>query len=120
MKHIGIALAVIVLLAIGAFSFGNNQDASAQNVAIDDEGNVFAGKAVIITASPGVAGEPQQNVRVESLAGRKFLVYPVSSDDGESYDYWRAADEISRIRVFDTIEAATAYYESRSDKGLFH
>ena len=80
----------------------------------------FAGKAVIITATPGVAGEPQWKIRVESLAGCEYLVYQVNTDRGETYDYWRAADELSRIRVFDTMEKASAYYDSCVEKGLFY
>ena len=120
MKQIAITLATAALLATGALTFANSQDASAQKVAGEGSEDVFVGKAVIITATPGVAGEPKQNIRVENLAGRKFLIYKVNTDSGESYDYWRAADEISRIRVFDTMEEATAYYKSRREKGVFH
>jgi hypothetical protein len=120
MKRLAIFLAAVTILAAAAFTFANNQDAAAQDIADDASHNVFAGKAVIITATPGVAGEPKQNIRIESLAGREYLVYQVNTDGGENYDYWRAVDEISRIRVFNTMEEATAYYNSRRAKGVFH
>lgn len=120
MKQLAITFGAFAILATGALMFINNQDAAAQSITDDGSENVLEGKAVIITATQGFAGEPKQNVRVESLAGREYLVYQVNTDSGETYDYWRAADEISRIRVFETMDEATAYYESRKEKGAFH
>jgi hypothetical protein len=120
MKNLVISIAALTVLATGALLLANNQDASAQNVASDATKNPFAGKAVIITATPGVAGAPKQNIRIERLGGREYLVFLAETDNGETYDYWRAMDEISRIRVFETMDAATTYYESRREKGVFH
>jgi hypothetical protein len=120
MKPLAISLAAVAILTTGALMSASNHDVSAQGIVDDASKNVFAGKAVIITATPGVAGEPKQNIRVERLAGREYLVYQAETDSGEMYDYWRAIDEISRIRVFDTMDAATTYYKSRSEKGVFH
>lgn len=120
MKQLVVSVVTVAILATGALMFTNNQDVSAQSIADDVSTNVFAGKAVIITATPGVAGEPKQNIRVERLAGREYLVYQAETESGETFDYWRAIDEISRIRVFDTMDAATTYYKTRSEKGVFH
>jgi len=119
MKQISVVIVSIVAIAIGALYFANDQPALAQQN-VPASGNVFAGKAIIITPTVGVAGKPKQDVRIEMLADRKFLVYSVNDDGDESFDYWMAADQVSRIRVFPNMDAATAYYDSRREKGVFH
>lgn len=117
MKQIGIFTAVVVALAVGAVSFASNQETETKQPPNSE--SVFAGKAIIITPTVGIAGQPKENVRVELLAGRKYLVYEVKDEEG-AYDYWMAADQVSRIRVFPTMKDATAFYDRRSEKGVFH
>lgn len=119
MKQIWIGGVTVAALALVALSFASNQHAVAQQ-GIEGPENVFAGKAIIITPTVGVAGRPKENVRVEVLADRNFLVYRVSDEDKGAYDYWMAADQVSRIRVFSNMEEATAFYDSRREKGVFH
>ena len=96
MKNFVICIAVLTVLATAALMIESNQDASAQDLASDAKENPFAGKAVIITATPGVAAAPMQDIRIERLGGREYLVYLAETDNGETYEYWRAMDEISR------------------------
>lgn len=117
MKLIGIFGAFAVALAIGAIAYANNQGAQTKQVLGSE--NVFAGKAIIITPTVGLAGSPKENVRVEILADRKFLVYTVKDDNG-AYENWMAADQVSRIRAFATMKEATAFYDRQREKGNFH
>ena len=117
MKQIGIFAAFAVALAITAIAYANNQ--GAENKQVLGAENVFAGKAIIITPTVGIAGTPKENVHVEILADRKFLVYKVKGEEGE-YENWMAADQVSRIRVFPSMEEATAFYDRHSEKGVFH
>lgn len=117
MKEIGIFVAFVLALVISALAYANNQEAETKQVLRPE--NVFAGKAIIITPTVGLAGRPKENVRVETFADRKFLVYTVSDDDG-AYENWMAADQVSRIRAFPTMKEATEFYERQIEKGNFH
>lgn len=117
MKQIGILSAFVVAFSIAALSFANSPQKEAEQER--DPGNVFAGKAIIITPTVGVAGTPREGIRIELLADRKFLVYSVNDDD-TAYDYWMAADQISRLRVFPDMKEATAFYDRNREKGVFH
>lgn len=117
MKQFWICGAFGAALALAALSFSSNHYATAQQGTEGAE-NVFPGKAVIITPTVGVAGAPKENVRVEVLADRKYIVYQVTDDDNRTYDYWMAVDQVSRIKVFPNMEEATAFYDSRHGKGV--
>lgn len=116
MKQIGIFAAFALALVISAIAYANNQDAETKQAHRTE--NVFAGKAIIITPSVGLAGSPKENVRVEILADRKYLVYTVKDDD-EEYENWMAADQVSRIRAFPTMKEARAFYERQKLLGNF-
>ncbi len=117
MKQIGIIAAFALALVISAIAYANNQDAETKEVLRSE--NVFAEKAIIITPTVGLAGSPKENVRVEILADRKFLVYTVKDDDG-AYENWMAADQVSRIRAFPTMKEATEFYERQKENCNFH
>ena len=117
MKQIRLVIVFTIALTCGALWFANSNDATAQQN-VQNPSDVFAGKAIIITPKGSVSGKPKQNVRVESLADRKFLVYQVNDDGQKPFDYWLAADEVSRIRVFSNMDDANAFHESQNAKGV--
>ena len=115
MKQIGLVIICTIALSVGLLWFANSNGATAQQN-VQNPSNVFAGKAIIISLNDGVGGKPKQNVRVETLADRKFLVYQVHEDGQKPFDYWLAADQVSRIRVFPNMDDANAFHESQLAK----
>ena len=64
------------------------------------------GKTVII-GRPGFT--PTQEVSLEVIGERQFLVVPRKGDDGLTYDYWTPLDSVGSLLVFDDMEDAVKY-----------
>ncbi len=115
MRRIGLVILFITALAFGALWFAISTDATAQQN-VQNPSEEFAGKAIIISLNDGFGGKPRQNVRVESMGDKRFLVYQVSDDGQKTYDYWTAIEKISAIKVFPNLDDANAFYESQIAK----
>ena len=98
MKNLSVPLALVAVLVVGLICYGNNQQTNSPT------GNPLRGKVVLM--NPSSISKPRENARIEVLADKKFVVYPVKPDDGNGYDSWIAIDEVSRMRVFNNMEDA--------------
>ncbi len=103
MKTTSMAIGILALLTIGLIAYGSANQ-------VDDKPkkeNPLLGKVVLLTQSPGTT--PKENVRIEDLGGKAFLVYQVERGDGQSFEIWTAINDISLLLVFDSMEDAEAY-----------
>ncbi len=103
MKTTSMAIGVLALLTIGLIAYGsaNQVDETPKKE------NPLAGKVVLLIQSPG--STPRENVRIEELGGKAFLVYQVERDDGQAFESWTAINDVSRLFVFESMEDAEAY-----------
>ena len=108
MKNLSIPFAVLAVLMVGLISYGNNQQADSPT------DNPLRGKVIVI--NPSSISKPHENVRIEVLAEKGFVVYPVKEDDGNVYDSWIAIEDVSQMRVFNNTEDALTYLKQRQDR----
>jgi hypothetical protein len=107
-KRLAVPIAVLAILVTGVIAFANNRENDLPNE------NPLDGKVVII--NPSSISKPRSNARIETLAGKKYIVYAVRPEDGNPYDSWIAVDEVSYLRVFQNKEDADAYLERQKTK----
>jgi hypothetical protein len=79
---------------------------------------VFTGKVVQIFAEEPASGGMFENVRVENLNGRDFIVgtlapHPSRSDLRVGLPFWIAVDAIQMFAIFPDLDAATRFYDNK-------
>jgi len=82
----------------------------------------FSGKFVSVWCKDPAKGGCLENVRVQRLGQRDFLVGRVTEDElGDDWragaTYWFPVDDILMLIVFETLEAARKAYGSRKWSG---
>jgi hypothetical protein len=107
-KSVAVPIAVLAILVTGVIAFANNKENELPKE------NPLDGKVVII--NPSSISKPRSNVRIETLAGKNYIVYVVRPEDGNPYDSWIAVDEVSYLRVFQNMDDADAYLERQKSR----
>ncbi|MCA9149211.1 MAG: hypothetical protein KDA92_07935 [Planctomycetales bacterium] len=110
-RPLGTMLIVAASIGIGMMVSSSRAQTAAETVDSLVEPSL-AGKAVIIERE-GWRELTRENVRFVAVAHRGFLVVPMKQEDGKSYEYWQRLDDIVGLKVFDSMEEATAYKNSR-------
>jgi hypothetical protein len=108
MKNLSVPIALVAVLVASLICYGNNQQTNSPT------DNPLRGKVVLI--NPSSISKPRENARIEVLADKKFVVYPVKPDDGNEYELWIAINEVSRMRVFENMEDAQAYLKRQQNR----
>ncbi|MCA9213973.1 MAG: hypothetical protein KDB27_12965 [Planctomycetales bacterium] len=100
-RLIPMAILTVVLLGTYMSMAATNSGPSPQEAGL-------SGKAVIVEREGWYIGV-KQNVRIETVGTKDFIVVPMTQDDSKTYDYWMPLDEIVGLKVFDKLNDAQAH-----------
>lgn len=94
-------------------SIGDLTAVSTELASSPTSDNPLLGKVVLFESeAANLSQTPRENVRVETLAGRQYFVWANKIGD-TTYDYWTPADKVLKMRVFNRLEDATEYCETK-------
>ena len=108
MKTLAVIVATIAIASMLIFSSMTSAQSQSAQSASDWS---FGGRPIIVEKA-GVHFGVSEHAKLEpSEDSPQFVVIRINPNSPEAYDYWQPLNDISNIKVFDSMEAAKSYNE---------